>query len=95
MADKLRSNLLKSPDLMNQSTQDTDFLLQDEQIQAQKNLEFEQELLIEREHRIQQIESDILDVNQLMRELGALVHEQGSIVGQFLKFFFCFLDLYH
>lgn len=88
-ADKLRCNLLKTPDLMNTSSQDTDLLLQDEQIQTQRNLEFEQELLIEREHRIKQIESDILDVNQLMRELGALVHEQGSIVGEFACLLLC------
>lgn len=69
---------------MSQSGQETDLLIEEEQIQAQRNLEFEQELIVEREYRIKQIESDILDVNQLMRELGALVHEQGSQVGKFL-----------
>ncbi|GFG29252.1 hypothetical protein Cfor_09761 [Coptotermes formosanus] len=53
-----------------------------EKIAAQKSLqrelEFEQEMLLEREQRIQQIEGDILDVNEIMRELGAMIHEQGE-----------------
>lgn len=55
-----------------------------ERLQAQKTLqqelEFEQEMLVEREQRISQIEGDILDVNEIMRELGAMVHEQGDTI---------------
>jgi hypothetical protein len=43
-----------------------------------KEVEFEQQMLIEREQRIQQIESDMIDVNQIMKELSAMVHEQGE-----------------
>jgi hypothetical protein len=57
-----------------------------EQIAAQKSLqrelEFEREMLLEREHRVQQIEADILDVNEIMRELGAMVHEQGDTISK-------------
>jgi hypothetical protein len=60
-----------------------------EQIAAQKSLqrelEFEQEMLLEREQRINQIESNILDVNEIMRELGAMVHEQGDIVSKWSR----------
>jgi hypothetical protein len=57
-----------------------------EKIAAQKSLqrelEFEQEMLLEREQRIRQIEGDILDVNEIMRELGAMVHEQGDTISK-------------
>jgi hypothetical protein len=57
-----------------------------EQIAAQKclqrELEFEHEMLLEREQRIQQIEADILDVNEIMRELGAMVYEQGDTISK-------------
>lgn len=57
-----------------------------EQIATQKSLqrevEFEHEILLEREHRIHQIEADILDVNQIMRELGAMVYEQGDTISK-------------
>jgi hypothetical protein len=57
-----------------------------EKIAAQKSLqrelEFEQEMLLEREQRIQQIEGDILDVNEIMRELGAMIHEQGENISK-------------
>ncbi|CAG7727616.1 unnamed protein product [Allacma fusca] len=60
-------------------------LVNNEETQAQaqhlqETLEFEQGMLIEREDRIRQIESDIVDVNDIMRELGTMVHAQGEAV---------------
>lgn len=49
-----------------------------QKIQELKEVEFEQQMLVEREQRIQQIESDMIDVNQIMKELSAMVHEQGE-----------------
>lgn len=49
-----------------------------------RTLEFQQGLLLEREDRIKRIEGDILDVNQIMRELAALVHQQGDTIGRYL-----------
>jgi len=46
----------------------------------QEQLEFEQGMLIEREERIKEIESDILDVNKIMRELGTMINEQGDVI---------------
>ncbi|CAB0038725.1 unnamed protein product [Trichogramma brassicae] len=43
-------------------------------------LEFDHGLILEQEERIKQIEGDILDVNQVMRELGALVHQQADSI---------------
>lgn len=49
-----------------------------QQITLQREVEFDQGLLLEREARIRQIEADVLDVNQIMRELSAMVHIQGE-----------------
>ncbi|KAG9436609.1 syntaxin-12 isoform X1 [Apis mellifera carnica] len=53
---------------------------EDEHRVTQRNLEFQQGLLLEREDRIKRIEGDILDVNQIMRELAALVYQQGDTI---------------
>ncbi|XP_043682141.1 syntaxin-12 [Vespula pensylvanica] len=52
----------------------------DERRAAQRLLEFQQGLLLEREERIKNIEEDILDVNQIMRELAALAYQQGDTI---------------
>lgn len=49
-----------------------------QKIQELKEAEFDQQMLMEREQRIQQIESDMIDVNQIMKELSAMVQEQGE-----------------
>lgn len=48
--------------------------------QEHHNLEFDHGMLLEQEQRIKQIEEDILDVNQIMRELGAMVHQQDESI---------------
>jgi t-SNARE domain-containing protein 1 len=65
----------------NQSLVDSE-AAQQAQAQQQQQAEFEQGLLLERENRIRQIETDILDVNDIMKELATLVHEQGTVVGK-------------
>jgi len=56
-----------------------------------RTLEFQQGLLLEREDRIKRIEGDVLDVNQIMRELAALVHQQGDTIGKY--FFFLIMTM--
>lgn len=53
---------------------------EDEHRVTQRNLEFQQGLLLEREDRIKRIESVSLDVNQIMRELAAMTHQQGDTI---------------
>lgn len=59
-----------------------------QQMQRQKmlreNLDFEQSMLVEREQRMQQIEADVLDVNEIMRDLATLINVQGEQIGEFL-----------
>ncbi|KAG8233541.1 hypothetical protein J437_LFUL012784 [Ladona fulva] len=55
------------------------------QVQAQaerlqKEVEFETGMLIEREQRMKQIEADVLDINEIMRELSAMVVDQGESI---------------
>lgn len=61
---------------------DTDLLFHQAQKQVQQNLDFEQGMLQERESRIRQIEDDLLDVNQIMRELSSIINEQGEGIGK-------------
>ncbi|PVD33920.1 hypothetical protein C0Q70_05182 [Pomacea canaliculata] len=51
------------------------------QLQAQEEvIEDDLALLREREERIRQLESDILDVNEIFRDLGAMISEQGEVL---------------
>jgi Tfp pilus assembly protein PilE len=52
---------------------------QQQQILAEDEDE-EIELLRDREQSLRQLESDIMDVNQIFKDLSVLVHEQGDIV---------------
>jgi hypothetical protein len=49
---------------------------QEAQVMDEMNLQ----VLEEQEQAIQQLESDISDVNQIFKELGAMVHEQGEVI---------------
>ncbi|KAK2144681.1 hypothetical protein LSH36_737g03019 [Paralvinella palmiformis] len=64
---------------------DEERLLHHEQKRAQmlaqeEAIEVEVALLEEREQHVRQLESDILDINEIFRDLGTLVHEQGAVV---------------
>lgn len=59
---------------------DREELLQ-RQLQMQNGLQFENDLLQDRETKIREIEADVLDVNAIMRELSILVNEQGEQIG--------------
>ena len=61
---------------------DTDYLFHQKQKQVQQTLQFEQSMLKEREQRVRQIEEDVLDVNQIMRELNTLINQQGEVIGK-------------
>lgn len=66
----------------NNASSDTDYLFHQQQKQMQKNLQFEQSMMKEREQRVRQIEEDVLDVNQIMRELNTLINQQGEAIGK-------------
>lgn len=78
----MKAYLLTVVHIENQDISSQDDRLQ-QQAQLSRELTFEQELMMDREARIRQIEADILDVNQIMRELGSLVHQQGEVIGEY------------
>lgn len=52
-----------------------------DQLQAQDQIvEDDLAMIQEREERIRQLEGDILDVNEIFRDLAALVYEQGEMI---------------
>jgi len=56
---------------------------QEEQQKRQQMLmqeEYDMEQLQERERSIRQLESDILDVNTIFKDLATLVHDQGEMI---------------
>ncbi|XP_044313752.1 syntaxin-12 [Drosophila rhopaloa] len=52
-------------------------LLQQQRLE-QAHLQQEHDILDERRRQVEQIESDIIDVNQIMTRLSGLVHDQGQ-----------------
>lgn len=85
VADKMKSNLLTVVTIENEEISKDENA--QKQMQLSRDLAFEQDMLMEREIRVKQIEADILDVNEIMRELGALVHQQGETIGKIYKRF--------
>ncbi|KAF2902845.1 hypothetical protein ILUMI_03339 [Ignelater luminosus] len=77
IASKMKANLLIAANIEESASGEPGL---QQQLQLSRELAFEQDMLIDREARIRQIEADVLDVNQIMRELSALVHEQGEHV---------------
>lgn len=57
-----------------------------ETVMSKKNnsqdLEFETAMHLEREQRVKQLESDIIDINEIMRDLSSMVTAQGDVVGK-------------
>jgi len=49
-------------------------------LQISENSEYELEMVREREQAIRKLEADIVDVNQIFKDLGAMVHEQGDMI---------------
>lgn len=64
-ADNMSSNINKEQLLQRQK-------------QLESGIQFEQDMVLDREMRIKEIEADVLDVNTIMKELSSLVHQQGQ-----------------
>ena len=64
---------------MPQSTTSTT-AYQQQQIQIQQDIRFDNDLLVEREHNILKIEDDVNEISQIMSEISTLIQGQGEIV---------------
>lgn len=50
------------------------------QIQDEEITEDDIRLIEERESTIRQLESDIMDINEIFKDLGLMIHEQGDVI---------------
>ncbi|XP_076302507.1 syntaxin-12-like [Lasioglossum baleicum] len=83
IAEKMKKHILLITSIEDPDGENVERLLQaqeDEYRQIQRNLEQERGLLLDREEKIMQIEGDILDVNQIMRQLAIFVYQQGETI---------------
>lgn len=48
-------------------------------------VEYQEQLIEEREHEIRGIEAGIHELNDIFRDLGTIVHEQQSMLGEFAQ----------
>lgn len=65
------------------STTDTLIVAEQQRLAKMKeigDLEFETAMHLEREQRVKQLESDIIDINEIMRDLSSMVTAQGDVV---------------
>ena len=53
---------------------------QQQQIQIQADIRFDNDLLVEREHGILKIEDDVNEISQIMSEISTLIQGQGEFV---------------
>lgn len=51
--------------------------------QRRDETEFESGMMIERARSVQQIEANILDVNEIMRDLSTMITQQSENIGKF------------
>ncbi|KAH8293601.1 hypothetical protein KR054_002077 [Drosophila jambulina] len=75
----MRQTLQQAQDLAEHEVEATSRaeLLQQQRLE-QAGLQQEVDMLDERRRQVEQIESDIIDVNQIMTRLSGMVHEQGQ-----------------
>lgn len=52
------------------------------QVQDEEITEDDLRLIQERESSIRQLEADIMDINEIFKDLGMMIHEQGDVIGK-------------
>lgn len=68
---KLRKTVLVNVE--DSDEEDQTATIQQRQLQ-QANLNFEKQLLVDREVAFQKIESEVVDINQIMKEISTMIH---------------------
>ena len=56
----------------------------EDELQKQKQIKQNEDLqiVIERDKQMKQLESDIVDLNHMFKDLAVMVHDQGEIIGK-------------
>lgn len=50
-----------------------------------QELEFQETMIAEREAEIREIETGIHELNDIFRDLGTIVTEQGGLIGEYIR----------
>lgn len=74
------SGLTNDPFLQFDDRRSDDNLMTESPTSIQMEQDVDLQLIQERESAIKQLESDIVGVNQIFKDLGMIVHEQGEII---------------
>lgn len=77
-----------SNDANNADSESDNINTQQQQMNVQKTLELQHQLIKERHKRLQQIEVDIVDINKIMHELHSMVDVQGESISKYFKDFY-------
>ncbi|KAF7286538.1 syntaxin 13 [Rhynchophorus ferrugineus] len=80
LVDKQKAHLLVAASIEHNVSDDEDNKEYQKQAQITRDLEFEQEMMIEREQRVRNIEADVLNINDIMRSLESVTFAQGEII---------------
>uniref|UniRef100_A0A336MRT9 CSON005416 protein n=1 Tax=Culicoides sonorensis TaxID=179676 RepID=A0A336MRT9_CULSO len=85
IAAKMKQVLLVNPtqyddDLDEQTRESRASRIASLQAQEQRDLEFEQEILLEREKQMKKIEADVIDVHKIFSDLNTIVQVQGESI---------------
>lgn len=76
---KMRKTLLVNANDQDSDDEDVNFSQQQKQLDH-ANLNFEKELLIERDQQFQKIETDVIDINEIMNEISTLINGEKCVV---------------
>lgn len=73
----------QTSDMTNNQSNITEQQLQLQQQQLiSRNLEFENSMALERAQRVENIERDVLDINQIMVDLSTMLEEQAEDISE-------------
>lgn len=76
-----------SNDANNADSESDNINTQQQQMNVQKSLQLQHQLITERHEKLQQIEVDIVDINKIMHELHSMVNVQGESISKYFKDF--------
>lgn len=73
----------QNSDALNQSNITEQQYQQQQQQLISRNLEFENSMALERAQRVENIERDVLDINQIMVDLSTMIDEQADDISKY------------
>lgn len=62
------------------------FISRQEVVLLENEISFNEAVIEEREQGIQEVQQQIVEVNEIFKDLAVLVHDQGAMIGKSLNF---------